>query len=74
MSQSSRLVHTETYDPGTVGDVHPQGEPLVSVTFREERGPSVMPVATAASRASFDPKSISVITVVMPCRPAAGPL
>jgi hypothetical protein len=28
--------------------------------------PLVMPVATAASRASFDPKSISVVTVVMP--------
>jgi hypothetical protein len=28
--------------------------------------PSVMPVATAASRASFEPKSISVVTVVTP--------
>ena len=32
----SRLVHTETYDPGTVGDVHPQSEALVSVTFTED--------------------------------------
>src|SRR4029453_25450 len=33
--------------------------------------PSVMPVATAASRASFDPKSISVVTVVMPPSPSS---
>jgi uncharacterized protein YndB with AHSA1/START domain len=29
----SRLVHTETYDPGTVGNSHPQNEALVTVTF-----------------------------------------
>ena len=34
----SRLVHTEFYDPGTVGDAHPQGEALVSVAFTEESG------------------------------------
>jgi uncharacterized protein YndB with AHSA1/START domain len=34
----SRLVHTEQYDPGTVGDVPPQNEALVSVTFAEENG------------------------------------
>src|SRR5262245_25331455 len=33
----SKLVHTETYDPGTVGDTHPQSEALVSVTFPEDR-------------------------------------
>jgi len=32
----SRLVHTETYDPGTVGEGHPQNEALVSVTFLED--------------------------------------
>jgi uncharacterized protein YndB with AHSA1/START domain len=31
----SRLVHTETYDPGTVGEAHPQSEALVTVTFTE---------------------------------------
>ena len=34
----SRLVHTEAYDPGTVGNAHPQSEALVSVTFTEDRG------------------------------------
>jgi uncharacterized protein YndB with AHSA1/START domain len=34
----SRLVHTETYDPGTLGTVHPQSEALVSVTFTEDSG------------------------------------
>jgi uncharacterized protein YndB with AHSA1/START domain len=34
----SRLVHTETYDPGTVGDAHPQSEALVTVTFAEDGG------------------------------------
>ena len=34
----SRLVHTETYDPGTVGDEHPQSEAIVSVTFTEDSG------------------------------------
>ena len=34
----SRLVHTETYDPATVGDVHPQSEALVSVMFTEDGG------------------------------------
>jgi len=34
----SRLVHTETYDPGTVDDAHPQSEALVTVTFAEDGG------------------------------------
>ena len=34
----SRLVHTEAYDPGTVGDAHPQSEAIVSVTFAEAGG------------------------------------
>ena len=34
----SRLVHTETYDPGTLGDVHPPNEALVTVTFAEYGG------------------------------------
>jgi uncharacterized protein YndB with AHSA1/START domain len=32
----SSLVHTQTYDPGTVGDAHPQSEALVSVMFAED--------------------------------------
>ena len=34
----ARLVHTETYDPGTVGDAHPDSEALVSVAFAEDGG------------------------------------
>lgn len=34
----SKLVHTEAYYPGTLGDVHPAGEALVTVTFTEARG------------------------------------
>lgn len=31
----ARLVHTEMYDPGTVGDAHPRSESLVMVTLAE---------------------------------------
>ena len=34
----SRLVHTEAYDPGSVGGTYPGNEALVTVTFTEERG------------------------------------
>jgi uncharacterized protein YndB with AHSA1/START domain len=34
----SRLVHTESYDPGTLNDQQPQNEALVTVTFTEDRG------------------------------------
>ena len=32
----SRLVHTEMFDPGTIGEVHPQSEAIVSVSFVDE--------------------------------------
>jgi uncharacterized protein YndB with AHSA1/START domain len=35
---ASRLVHTEAYDPGTVGDGYPGNDALVTVTFSEEGG------------------------------------
>ena len=39
----SRLVHTEGYDPGTVGDGYPvAGEALVTTTFVEEGGITTM--------------------------------
>jgi uncharacterized protein YndB with AHSA1/START domain len=38
VTPSSRLVHTQTYDPGTIGDEHPQSEAIVSVTFTEDGG------------------------------------
>jgi uncharacterized protein YndB with AHSA1/START domain len=47
----SRLVHTETYDPGTVDDTHPQAEALVSVTFTEDNG-----VTTVTSLMDFGSK------------------
>jgi uncharacterized protein YndB with AHSA1/START domain len=34
----SRLVHTEAYDPGTVGGGYPGNDALVTVTFTEEAG------------------------------------
>jgi uncharacterized protein YndB with AHSA1/START domain len=34
----SKLVHTETYDPRTLGGEHPQNEALVTVTFSEDEG------------------------------------
>jgi uncharacterized protein YndB with AHSA1/START domain len=34
----SRLVHTETYDPGTVGGGYPGNDAIVTVTFAEDGG------------------------------------
>jgi uncharacterized protein YndB with AHSA1/START domain len=34
----SKLVHTEGYDPGTVGGSYPGKDALVTVTFTEEKG------------------------------------
>jgi uncharacterized protein YndB with AHSA1/START domain len=34
----ARLVHTEAYDPGTVGGPYPEKEALVTVTFEESNG------------------------------------
>jgi uncharacterized protein YndB with AHSA1/START domain len=33
---TSRIVHTEAYDPGTVGDDFPKNDAIVTVTFMEE--------------------------------------
>ena len=38
----AKLVHTETYDPGTVGESFPGQEALVTVTFAEEGGVTTM--------------------------------
>ena len=49
---ASRLVHTEAYDPGTVGGPYPDGkEAMVTVTFTEEAG-----VTTVASLIDFGSK------------------
>jgi uncharacterized protein YndB with AHSA1/START domain len=48
----SRLVHTETYDPGTVGDRYPgNNEAIITVTFTEEGG-----VTTVTSSMDFGSK------------------
>ena len=56
----SRLVHTETYDPGTVGDAHPQSEALVSVTFTEDSG--ITTVATLIDFGSKEARDAAVAT------------
>src|SRR5262245_41601056 len=48
---ASRLVHTEAYDPGTVGDQYPGSEAIVTVTFIEEAG-----VTTVTSLIDFGSK------------------
>ena len=48
---ASRLVHSEAYDPGTVGGGYPGPEALVTVTFTENAG-----VTTVASLIDFGSK------------------
>ena len=48
---AAKLVHTEAYDPGTVGDEYPQKEAIVTVTFTEEGG-----VTTLTSLMDFGSK------------------
>ena len=57
---SSRLVHTETYDPGTVADAFPQNESLVSVTFTEEGG--ITTVTTLINFASKEARDAALAT------------
>ena len=38
----SKLVHTEAYEPGTVGGGYPGTESIVTVTFTEDRGVTTM--------------------------------
>jgi uncharacterized protein YndB with AHSA1/START domain len=38
----SRLVHTEAYDPGSVGGGYPDQDAIVDVTFEEEGGVTTM--------------------------------
>jgi uncharacterized protein YndB with AHSA1/START domain len=52
----SRLLHTETYDPGTVGDGFPSGdEALVTTTFAESDGvTTITAVMDFGSKAARD--------------------
>ena len=56
----SRLVHTEGYDPGTVGDAHPQSEAIVSVTFAEDGG--ITTVTTLIDFGSKEARDAAVAT------------
>lgn len=56
----SRLVHTETYDPGTIGDAHPQSEAIVSVTFAEDSG--ITTVTTLIDFGSKEARDAAVAT------------
>ena len=42
MQPPSRLVHTEAFDPGSVGGEYPGSEALVTVTFTEHDGVTTM--------------------------------
>ena len=48
---AAKLVHTEAYDPGTVGEGYPGNDALVTVTFSEEGG-----VTTVTSLIDFGSK------------------
>ena len=53
-------MHTESYDPGTVGDAHPQSEALVSVTFTEDGG--ITTVTTLIDFGSKEARDAAVAT------------
>jgi uncharacterized protein YndB with AHSA1/START domain len=55
---TSKLVHTEVYDPGTIGDAHPQDEALVTVRFIEDGG--VTTVTTLIAFGSKEARDASV--------------
>jgi uncharacterized protein YndB with AHSA1/START domain len=57
---ASRLVHTEAYDPGTVGDGYPGEEALVTVTFIEDAGATT--VTTLIDFGSRETRDAAVAT------------
>jgi len=57
----SRVTHTQTYDPGSVGDAHPQSEALVSVTFTEDDG-GITTVTTLIDFGSKEARDAAVAT------------
>lgn len=56
----ARLVHTEAYDPGTVGDGYPGDEAIVTVTFTEESG--LTTVTTLIDFASKEARDAAMAT------------
>ncbi len=57
---SSKLVHTEAYDPGTLGDGYPGNDAIVTVTFVEDAG--VTTVATLIDFGSKEARDAAVAT------------
>ena len=56
----ARLVHTEIYDPGTVGDAHPESESIVTVAFTENSG--ITTVTTLIDFGSKEARDAAVAT------------
>ena len=56
----SRLVHTEAYDPGTVGGGHPSEDAIVTVTFTEDGGTTT--VTTLIDFGSKEARDAAVAT------------
>ena len=57
---ASRLVHTEAYDPGTVGGGYPANDAIVTVTFAEQSG--VTTVTTLIDFGSKEARDAAVAT------------
>jgi uncharacterized protein YndB with AHSA1/START domain len=57
---TSRLVHTEAYDPGTVGGGYPGNDAIVTVSFTEEAG--VTTVTTLIDFGSKEARDAAVAT------------
>jgi uncharacterized protein YndB with AHSA1/START domain len=57
---TSKLVHTEAYDPGTVGGGYPGNDAIVTVSFTEEGG--VTTVTTLIDFGSKEARDAAVAT------------
>jgi uncharacterized protein YndB with AHSA1/START domain len=57
---ASRLVHTEAYDPGTVGGKYPGNDAIVTVRFAEDAGTTT--VTTLIDFGSKDARDAAVAT------------
>jgi len=56
----AKIVHTEAYDPGTMGDGHPSDDAIVTVTFRDEEDRTT--VTTLIDFGSKDARDAAVAT------------
>jgi hypothetical protein len=60
LDPASRIVHTEGYDPGTMGGPYPDGEALVTVSFAEHD--NVTTVTTLVDYGSKEARDAAVAT------------